>query len=79
VVREGGLAKRRRSQGDDSSVLRYLRSIDTKLDRLNERLDKLSAPPKKTSPVRASALWQQATRRKEADELQKNNPDDDVI
>jgi hypothetical protein len=33
----------------DSSVLRYLRNIEAKLDRLNERLDKFLSAPKTTS------------------------------
>jgi hypothetical protein len=49
--------RRRRS---DSSVLRYLRNIEAKLDRINERLDRfLSAPKakrKRAAPIPKRAL-----------------------
>jgi hypothetical protein len=46
---------KRRGRRSDSSVLRYLRKIDAKLDRINERLDKfLSAP--KTKSKRAAHI-----------------------
>jgi hypothetical protein len=46
---------KRRGRRSDSSVLRYLRKIEAKLDRINERLDKfLSAP--KTKSKRAAHI-----------------------
>jgi hypothetical protein len=45
----------RRRRRSDSSVLRYLRNIEAKLDRIDERLDKfLSAP--KTKSKRAAHI-----------------------
>jgi hypothetical protein len=41
------IGKRRRRS--DSSVLRYLRNIEDKLDRINERLDKFLSAPKAKS------------------------------
>jgi hypothetical protein len=49
------IERRRRRRRSDSSVLRYLRNIEAKLDRINERLDKfLSAP--KTKSKRAAHI-----------------------
>jgi hypothetical protein len=46
---------KRRGRRSDSSVLRYLRKIEAKLDRIDERLDKfLSAP--KTKSKRAAHI-----------------------
>jgi hypothetical protein len=39
----------RRGRRSDSSVLRYLRNIEAKLDRINERLDKFLSAPKTKS------------------------------
>jgi hypothetical protein len=39
----------KRGQRCDSSVLRYLRKIDAKLDRINKRLDKFLSAPKTKS------------------------------
>jgi hypothetical protein len=45
----------RRGRQSDNSVLRYLRNIEAKLDRINKRLDKfLSAP--KTKSKRAAHI-----------------------
>jgi hypothetical protein len=38
---------KRRKRRSDSSVLRYLRNIEAKLDRINKRLDKFLSAPKR--------------------------------
>jgi hypothetical protein len=73
--------RRRRS---DSSVLRYLRNIEAKLDRINERLDRfLSAPKakrKRAAPIPKRALV--FGTKEAAEEYLKKHPadadDDDV-
>jgi hypothetical protein len=76
------IEKRRRRP--DSSVLRYLRNIEAKLDRINERLDKfLSAP--KTKSKQAAHIPQRVkvfgTREAAKKYLKKHpaDPGDDVM
>jgi len=76
---------KRRTHRPDSVVLRYLRSIDAKLDRLNERLDKLlSAPKGKRAARRAGDVGEPAetliaSTPEHAEALPKKNPDATII
>ena len=68
------------AKGDkaDSSVLRYLRSIDTKLGRLNKQLTAfLSAAKTPKGKRQRKILW--AHTQAEVKKLQKENPDHDVF
>jgi len=58
----------------DSPILRYLHSIDAKLDRISEQLTKArSSPKQKRRPV----LW--ARTPEEAEQLKQDNPDADAM
>ena len=67
------------------SVLRYLRSIDAKLDRLNERLDNFLSAPKRKRVARTGDAGDPprevlvAGTLKTAEELWKKNPDAWII
>lgn len=69
--------------GPDSPVLRYLRKIDAKLDRINRRLDKLSAPKKKRAARTDEAIDPPnvlvAGTPEHAKKLRKENPDAFII
>ena len=71
--------------GPDSAVLRYLRSIDAKLDRINKRLDRfLTAPPKRNRAARTGDAGEPANvlvagTPEHAEELRKKNPDADIV
>ena len=62
-------------------VLSYLRSIDAKLDRLNERLDKFLSAPKGKRAARFSDAGKAlvAHTPEHAAELAKKHPDADII
>ena len=66
----------KRGARSDSAILRYLRKIDAKLDRINKRLDKfLSAP--KTKTKRAEDIpkrWMVFSTPEAAEKYQKNAP-----
>jgi hypothetical protein len=71
------------ANGDESDVLRYLRSIDAKLGRLNEQLEKFLSAPKskraartKRDPTKRVVAF---TTKEAADEHLKTHPDDDVV
>jgi hypothetical protein len=69
---------------DDDRLLRYLHRIETKLDRLNERLDRfLSAPRRNRAAGAADAgdptNYLVAQTEEEAEALRKNNPDADIV
>jgi hypothetical protein len=67
------------ANGDESEVLRYLRSIDAKLGRLNEQLEKfLSAPKSKRAASTKRKLPVLFTTTEAAEEHLKTHPDDDV-
>jgi hypothetical protein len=71
-------------QNSDEAVVRYLRSIDAKLDRLNERLDRFLSAPKRKRGARTGDAgdWANvlvAHTPEEAEELRKKNPDADII
>jgi hypothetical protein len=75
---------KRRGRRSDSSVLRYLRKIEAKLDRINERLDKfLSAP--KTKSKRAAHIPKRVevfSTKEAAEKYLKKHPvdaDDDTV
>jgi hypothetical protein len=70
----------------DEQVLRYLRSINVKLDRVNKRLDELLSAPKKKRASRTGDAVDPANRNilvcgtpKSAEALRKNNPDALII
>jgi hypothetical protein len=64
-------------------VLRYLRSIDAKLDRLNKRLDNFLSAPKRKRAARTGDTPQWRTliahTPEHAKELRKKNPDAMII
>jgi len=59
----------------DSAILRYLRSIDDKLDRISEQLAKAARPSSKQK--RRPVLW--ARTPEEAEKLKQENPDADAM
>ena len=70
------IEKRRRRS--DSLVLRYLRNIEAKLDRVNERLDKFLSIPK-TKSKRAAYIPEPVKyfgTEEAAEKYRKKNPDD---
>ena len=75
----------KRTAGPDSSVLRYLRSIDAKLDRLNKRLDNFLSAPKGKRRRTAARIPKRTVAfgtEKAAEEYLKTHPidaDDDVM
>jgi hypothetical protein len=68
------------ANGHESEILRYLRSIDANLGRLNEQLERFLSAPKSKGAART-------TKRKpvvfstgeEAEEHRKTHPDDEVV
>jgi hypothetical protein len=68
------------ANGDESEVLHYLRSIDAKLGRLNEQLEKFLSAPKSKGAARSKRKPPAVFTTKEAAEQhQKAHPDDDVV
>jgi hypothetical protein len=61
----------------DSPILRYLHSIDAKLDRISKQLAKSQSAPKRKRTARRPVLW--ARTPEEAEKLQKENPDATII
>jgi hypothetical protein len=72
-------------QNSAEAVVRYLRSIDAKLDRLNERLDRFLSAPKSKRGARSGDAGDPprpflvAGTLEHAAELRKKNPDADII
>jgi hypothetical protein len=79
--------KNSNDNGPDSPILHYLRKIEAKLDRLNERLDNFVSAPKRKRATRTGDADVLAEGRrvvvvgvpKEAEEDGKNKPDDDAV